>query len=52
MLFSAAIFVFTMMLIGLGLTIWDFMRGEPRAQRIARAGEISGRERATRRKAA
>ncbi|NCF28544.1 MAG: hypothetical protein GWP69_14265 [Gammaproteobacteria bacterium] len=36
MLFTVAIFVFVMMLIGLGLTVWEFSRGQPH-----REGELA-----------
>lgn len=32
MLLSVAIFVFLMMAIGLGLTVWEFHSGQPRRQ--------------------
>ncbi len=52
MFLSVAIFVFAMMLVGLGLTVWEFMRGKPRAQDIANTAGIKRRESSTHRKAA
>lgn len=53
MLFYVAIFVFVMMIVGLGLTVREFRHGEPRRQ-AERAESKEPAERATnvRRKAA
>jgi len=32
MLLTVAVFVFVMMFIGLGLTVWEFRHGQPRRQ--------------------
>jgi len=50
MLLSVAVFVFVMMVIGLGLTIVEFSRGQPR--REDREAREMNEERGSRRKAA